>query len=226
VLACIGVGFLLGVAEEVLAIRPLRSKGAHGELVTTLGVAVLLDGVAVLIWGTNPHFVNFGTATPLSVFGGRIYPAEVALVLVGLGGAVVADTYTRRTLFGKMSLAAAEDRDAARLRGIDVSKLSLLSFGLAGAVCMVGGLLVAAKTGASAGLGAAFAVKGFVALAIGGFGSQKGALVGGMAAGLVEAFAARYAGASYQNLSVFVLLVALLMVRPTGLFGEKGQRVV
>jgi branched-chain amino acid transport system permease protein len=222
----VAIGFLGGMVEERIAIRPLQGRGMHGELVTTLGVAVLLDGLAVRLWGSDPLFVTFGSSRPLDVLGGRLFVSDLTLIVLGVVLALGAELVLTRTIWGRMNLATAEDRDAARLRGINVGRLSLLAFGLAGALCMGMGVFVAAKTTALASLGDAFAIKGFVALAIGGFGSQKGALVGGMTAGLVEAVSARYLNASWQDISVFILLLVVLMVRPTGLFGEKEQRVV
>jgi branched-chain amino acid transport system permease protein len=227
IVAGAGLGALLGLVEERVAIRPLRGLGFHGELVTTLGVAVLLDGVAVLLWGSQPLTVDFfGPNAAVTIWTGRIYPAEVALIGIGIAVAVGAELYSTRTMLGIANLATAEDRVAARLRGINVERLSLLAFALAGALCMGLGMFVGPKTAASVDLGDNLAIKGFVALAIGGFGSQKGALAGGMAAGLAEALAARTLGADYQNAAVFLLLLFVLLVRPTGLFGEKEQRVV
>jgi branched-chain amino acid transport system permease protein len=227
IIAGAGLGALVGLLEERVAIRPLQGLGFHGELVTTLGVAVLLDGLAVLIWGSLPLPVDFiGPQSAITFLTGRVYPAELALIGIGISVAIGAELYSSRTLLGITNLATSEDRVAARLRGINVERLSLFAFALAGAVCMGLGLFVAAKTSASPDLGDNLAIKGFVALAIGGFGSQKGALVGGLTAGLIEAGAARYLSADYQNASVFVLLLIVLMVRPTGLFGEREQRVV
>lgn len=226
VLGGLVIGLLIGMLEEVIAIRPLRGRGLHAELVTTLGVATLLDGVAILIWGSNPLFVDFGPSEPFNVFGGQILVSDIALLGVGVVAAVGLEVLLKRTVWGRVNLATAEDRDAAKLRGINVGGLSLVAFGLAGAIGMGLGVFVAAKTTALASLGSALAIKGFVALAIGGFGSQKGALIGGMTVGLVEAFSSRYLDVNWQNIMVFVLLLIVLIVRPTGLFGEKEQRVV
>jgi branched-chain amino acid transport system permease protein len=227
IVAGAGLGALLGIVEERVAIRPLQGLGFHGELVTTLGVAVLLDGLAVILWGSLPLPIDFfGPNSAVTILTGRIYPVEVALIGIGIGVAVGAELYSTRTVLGITNLATAEDRVAARLRGINVQRLSLFAFALAGAICMGLGVFVGPKTAATVDLGDNLAIKGFVALAIGGFGSQKGALVGGLAAGLAEALAARTLGADYQNLVVFLLLLLVLLVRPTGLFGEREQRVV
>lgn len=225
--AAVLLGALLGLVEEFTAIRPLQGLGVHGELVTTLGVAVLLDGVAIIIWGSQPLPVPFfGSQGVLTIFSGRILPAELTLIGLACAVAVGAELFSRRTDFGLTGLATAEDRVASMLRGINVRSHSLISFGLAGALCMALGPFVAPKTFASFDLGVSLALKGFVALAIGGFGSQKGALIGGLVAGLVEAMAARYFGVSYQNIAIFALLLFVLMIRPIGLFGEREQRQI
>jgi branched-chain amino acid transport system permease protein len=148
------------------------------------------------------------------------------LIALACSIALGAELITRRTNLGLASLATAEDRIAAMLRGIDVRTLSIGSFAVAGALCVAVGPFLAPKTFATFDLGDNLAIKGFVALAIGGFGSQKGALIGGLFTGLVEAGAARYLGAGYQTLSIFILLLAVLLVRPTGLFGEASVRAV
>ncbi|HUX87190.1 MAG TPA: branched-chain amino acid ABC transporter permease, partial [Chloroflexota bacterium] len=210
---------------EEAAIRPLRGAGLHGELVTTLGVAVFLDGVAVIIWGNQPLAVPFfGSEQALTVFSGRVLPAELILIVVGVAVAIGAEAFSHWTTFGLTSLATAEDWVAAMLRGINVRALSVGSFAAAGALAMAAGPFVAPKTFASFDLGDALAIKGFVALAIGGFGSQKGALIGGIVTGLVEAVTARYLGVTFQELAIFGLLLVVLMIRPVGLFGEHEQR--
>jgi branched-chain amino acid transport system permease protein len=221
------IGAVISIVEERIAIRPLQGQGQHGELITTLGFAVLMAGIASLVWGSDPLPVPFfGSDRALTVLYGRVLPDELALIALASTMALGADLITRRTNLGLASLATAEDRIAAMLRGINVRTLSIGSFAVAGALCVAAGPLLAPKTFATFDLGDNLALKGFVALAIGGFGSHKGALVGGLITGLVEAGAARYFDVGYQNLAVFILLLGVLLVRPTGLFGERSHRAV
>lgn len=222
--AALGVG-VIALIEELTAIRPVR--GAHAHLVTTLGMATLLDGVTRLIWGD--HVLKVPPPVPdvtLTFLGGRVSAVEIALI-VGIVMITAALTvYSRNSLTGLALLAMAEDRDAARLRGIDVERLALVAFVFTGVLAGLTGPLVGPKTFAVATLGAALALKGFVALAIGGFGSLPGALVGGFAVGLVESLSGRWLGSELSTIMVFVVLLLVLVLRPTGLFGTARERVV
>lgn len=227
-LAGFAIGGLIGAIEERIAVRLLPGHGTHGELVTTVGFAVIIEGMALAIWGSNPQPVAsvLPTDNVLTLFGGRVYPHELLLIGCGFGVVILGELLSRRTRLGLASLATAEDRVAAILRGINVGRLSIGSYVLACGICVALGPIVASATYASATIGDALNLKAFVALAIGGFGSPKGALVGGLAAGLVEALTGRYLNASFENLAVLLLLLAVLMVRPMGLFGERVERMV
>jgi branched-chain amino acid transport system permease protein len=139
---------------------------------------------------------------------------------------VVLIIYARSSMIGLATLAMAEDREAAALRGVNVRALALGAFALSGVLAGVLGPVVGAKTFAVATLGSALALKGFVALALGGFGSLTGGLIGGLAIGMIEEFTARYLGSSYSTLIVFAVLLLVLMTRPSGLFGTVRERMV
>ncbi|MFZ3416288.1 branched-chain amino acid ABC transporter permease [Arthrobacter sp. 3Tela_A] len=223
----IGMIVVAGIAylEFVLAIRPVRDH--HNILVTTLGAAVLLDGTAQLLWGGEPLKVPFLAGdNAIDFFGGRVYPVEIALVAVVavlVGGFAV---YGRMSLTGLALRGMSEDNEAAQLRGVNVRRLALMTFVFAGALAGLLGVFVGPKTFAVATLGAALALKGFVVLAIGGFGSMPGAAVGGIIVGLTEALAARYLGGEYALLAVFALLITILLLRPSGLFVRAKERTV
>lgn len=224
VLATVTV-MILAAIEELVAVRPVADH--QTQLVTTLGVATLLNGATQLIWGTEPLTVPFfGANGPITILGGRTYPVEIALLVVAIVLVIVLGQVSKRTMTGLAMTGLAEDREAAMLRGVNVRRLALGAFAFSGAMAGVLGLFVGPKTFAVATLGAALAIKGFVALAIGGFGSLPGALVGGLTVGLVEAFTALWAGAQYSNVVVFALLIVVLLVKPAGLFGTVRERVV
>jgi branched-chain amino acid transport system permease protein len=224
VFAAVVVG-ALAVAEERLAIRLVHAT--EGQLVTTVGVATMLDGATQLIWGAQPLTVPFLSSTRVwTGFGGRVRPVEMLLILVAILLALVLLAYSRWTMIGLATLAMAEDREAAALRGINVRALALGAFAVSGGLAGLLGPVVGPQTFAVATLGSALALKGFVALALGGFGSIAGGLIGGLTVGLAEEYSIRYLGSSYSNLIVFGILLFVLMVRPTGLFGQRRERVV
>ncbi|WP_104054354.1 branched-chain amino acid ABC transporter permease [Arthrobacter sp. 9E16] len=216
-----GIAYL----EFVLAIRPVKDQ--HNVLVTTLGAAVLLDGSAQLLWGGEPLKVPFFAGdSAIDIFGGRVYPVEIALVLVVAVLVIGFAVYGRVTLTGLALRGMSEDSEAAQLRGVNVRNLALMTFIFAGALAGLLGVIVGPKTFAVATLGTALALKGFVVLAIGGFGSMPGAAVGGVIVGLTEALAARYLGGEFAVLAVFILLIVILLLRPSGLFVRTKERTV
>lgn len=216
---------VIAAIEERIAIRPVGDM--HNILVTTLGASILLDGIAQLTWGTQPLTVPFfGGDEAFTLLGGRAYPVELFLIALAVLLVVALGIYSRRSLTGLALLGMAEDREAALLRGVNVRRMAFLAFVAAGALAGFAGMFVGSKTFAVSTLGAALALKGFVVLAIGGFGSMPGTLVGGTLVGLAEAFASRYLGGEYANLAVFLILITILMVRPAGLFVRTKERVV
>lgn len=229
----IAIGFGVGLLNELLAIRPLHwaTKGrqavGHTELVTTVGYATVLIGVAGVLWGVNALPVEFpGANTTIEFLGGRLFPLQLAIIGTAVVVGVGLHFWATKTRWGLASLAVAEDRVAASARGINVTFLSLLSFAMAGALAGGVGVLTAPITFATTGLGNALALSGFVAIAIGGLGSQLGSTVGGFFIGLVAAFSARYVGASYEDVAIFVLLLLTLMFRPGGLGSSVRARSV
>ena len=221
---------LMGGIEEIIAVRPLRrgrGSTAHGELVTTLGVAIMLDGIAYVVWGSNPIRVPFpGPTHVLTIFGGRVLPIEFFIIGATLVVVLGLRWVFHHTKIGLACLATAEDRQAAQLRGINVQRLGLGAFAAAGALGGASAILVGPQTFAVYNTGDSIALLGFLALAIGGYGSFGGALLGGLTTGLVEAFTERYIGVNYDYPVLFGLLLIILLARPTGLFGQGTMRVV
>ncbi|WP_182358862.1 branched-chain amino acid ABC transporter permease [Tomitella gaofuii] len=223
-LAAAVVAVIAGI-EDLTAVWPVKDR--HTQLVTTLGVATLLGGACQLIWGNQPLSVPFLSYNdPVDFLGGRTYPVELALIAAAVLLVAVLTWLSKRTMLGQALIGISEDTEAATLRGISVRKLALGAFVFSGALAGVLGLLVGPKTFAVATLGTALAIKGFVALAIGGFGSLPGCLIGGFVVGLAESLTALHWGAQYSSLMVFAVLLVLLLARPTGLFGRTAERVV
>jgi branched-chain amino acid transport system permease protein len=224
IIAALIVGGVAAIEERV-AIRPV--KDPHNLLVTTLGASIIIEGVAQLLWGGEPHRVPFFFGDQvLDFFGGRVYPVELALVVAVVLLVLGLTQYSKRSLTGIALLGMSEDREAAQLRGVNVRRFAFLAFVFTGVLAGFMGVFVGPKTYAVATLGASLALKGFVVLAIGGFGSLWGTLAGGLIVGLTESLATRYIGGDYANLSIFFILIVILMVKPTGLFTRRRERAV
>jgi len=221
------VGFAISAVEERIAVRPLTGSGVHGELVTTVGWSVMMQGSVLRIWGSEPREVpGVVPYRIVSVLGGRITVGEVVLIATAIVLSVGVHVWSRSTLLGIASLAAAEDREAAMLRGVNTRRLAVCAFGIAGGLMAALGPIVGPKTYAVFSIGSVVVIKAFFAMSIGGFGSTIGALIGGFSVGIIEAMTNRHLGTNYVNIVLFVLFMTLLLVHPTGLFGEKRVRVV
>ncbi len=225
------VGAAIGALEELLAIRRLATRmngpSGHSELVTTLGIATILTGLAVAFFGSDPQQITELANLPaFDLLGGRTNTIDVLLIAAAIVLALIVGLVTRRTMVGLSSLAASEDRSAAMLRGVNVSSLGLIAFAVAGGLLALLGPLVAAKTYATYDLGDTLAVKSFVSVAIGGFGSYFGAVLGGFIVGVLEMVSAFYLGSQWQSLVVFVLLLVVLVALPNGITGRARERAV
>ena len=221
------IGFSLGAIEERVAIRPVVGKGTHAELITTIGIGIILDGLASLLWGTQPFQVPFfGSITPIKIAGGYVEPVEVIVIGVAVVVPIALELWSRHSLLGLACLASSEDRQAAMVRGINTRRVSLIAVAAAAGFAGLLGPLVGPQTYAVYNIGDTLAITAFVAMAIGGFGSYLGSMVGGFTIGIIEQFSVRYLSAEYQNVILFGALVTLLMLRPAGLFRTARVRVV
>lgn len=220
------VGVVVSVLVELVAIRPLREAG-FSVLVTTVGAAVLIQGIAVLIWGADAKLVNFpGSDEPFRLLGGALLPIDVTLLVIAVALGVGLELATHRTRWGAAGRATTEDSQAASLRGINIRWVVVTAFALSGLVAGAVAPLVAAKAYADVTLGTNMVVYGFIALAIGGFGSYLGSLLGGLITGVVQLQIANRVDSSYALLILFGVVLLVLLVRPTGLLGHRSVRVV
>lgn len=221
------IGAVIGIVTELVAIRPIAGSGMHGELVTTIGVSTIIQGFVVLVWGPDVRQVGALLSDRIVDLGGaRISVDGILLVVIAVAASLGLWAWSRFTLGGVASLACAEDRQAATLRGINVNRLSILALAASGALGAAVGPIVGTQTLAVVTVAAAVTIKAFVALTIGGFGSFPGALIGGFIVGIVESAGGRYIGGNFSLILLFALLLAVLLFRPSGLFGRRMERVI
>jgi branched-chain amino acid transport system permease protein len=216
-LACtLAVAGVLGVGMlfERLAIRPARGQPMTVLLVITLGTSTLLRGVAQVGWGKDPlSLPAFSGTEPLWVGPVALLP-QALWVMGGIATTALALWYFfDHTVAGKAMLAAAENPLAAEMIGIDVVATGRLAFGLSAVVGALAGVLVAPITFVSYDGGTMMGLKGFVAATLGGMGSIPGAIGGGLCLGVLEALIAGYLSSLYRDVTSFVVLTAVLVVR-------------
>ena len=212
----------VGIAAERLAVEPLQgARSSIAWVVSTLAVGLMLRSGAASTWGKAPlpFPAPFGSGRVM-VGGVAFVPQEALTLLLAVGAMLALEGLRRRTILGKAMRATAFNPDAARLVGIDTATTSLLAFGASAVLAALAGILIAPLSNASSEMGTLLGIKGFAAAAVGGLGTFHGALAGGLILGLVEILAAGLLWPGFSDLAAFLLLILLLLLRPTGLFGR------
>lgn len=221
----------LNVVIERVAYRPLRSAPRLAPLITAIGISIMLQTVAMLIFGRS--FQNFPTllpTTPLEFFGASITPAQIMILIVTavmLAGLII---LVEKTKLGRAMRATAENPRVAGLMGVNSDNVIVLTFALGAALAAVAGVMWGANYAiAHFAMGFLPGLKAFTAAVLGGIGNLYGAMVGGMLLGLVESLGAGYIGdltnnflgSNYQDIFAFIVLILVLTVRPSGIMGER-----
>ena len=222
------VGCLLGVVLEKAAIAPaLKTGSAVSWILATVALGIIARNAAERIWGTDDaRFPAPLGDDPLTFLGVRVLPQE--LLVIGAAALIMSgvELFRRKSIWGKAVTAVAADKDAAALMGINVPLVITFSFVLSSAIAAVGGVLVAPLTLAGATMGTLLGTKAYAVAIVGGLQSGLGVLVGGLLLGLSEQFTARYVSTGYKDTPGFVLLILILLVKPSGLFGKKTIKKV
>ena len=220
-MACMATSFLI----ERLAYRPLRHAPKLAPLITAIGVSFMLQALAMLIWGREHFpFPEVFPAERITLFGNvGITLREIIIVAVSMlmmGGLFV---LVNRTRLGRAMRATAENENVTALMGVNPNKVISATFMIGAALAAVAGVLFASNYGGKVHFYMGFipGMKAFVAAVLGGIGNIPGALVGGLVLGLVEALGAGYISAEYEDVFAFVVLVAVLVFRPSGLLGQR-----
>ncbi|MCF3946463.1 branched-chain amino acid ABC transporter permease [Acidiphilium sp. AL] len=213
-----------GVALEFVAYRPLRKADRLAAVVSALGASMLIENGIMLIWGPEVRVFPSGLlpATTWHVAGASISFVEVMIIIVSVVLMAALYGFVNHTRFGTAIRAAAIDQDAARLMGINVNRVISSVFVIGPALGAVGGLFIGLYyREAYFTMGWTYGLNAFIAAIIGGIGNIPGAMLGGVLLGLFNAFAAGYVSSSWQNAITFALLIAILLIRPSGLLGER-----
>ena len=216
---------LLGVIVEVLAYRPLRKASSLAVLITAIGVSYLLQNAALLIWGSAPK--TFSSVVPfgsVSLFNGDLIITGESIVTVAACVVIMIclTVFTKKSRMGKAMRAVSEDKDAAQLMGINVNKIISLVFFIGAGLGGIAGVMVGMYYGQiSFTMGWLYGLKAFTAAILGGIGNIPGAMLGGLLLGVVETLAASYLSIGWKDAVAFFILIIILVVRPTGLLGER-----
>ncbi len=227
----ISVCMALGYGIERIAYRPLRHAPRLAPLITAIGVSIVLQNLAMLIWGRDYHSFPQLFANHAHRIGGAIIN-DIQIVIVVAAFLMMAGLMlvVHRTRLGRAMRAVAENQHAAQLMGVDVNRVVSITFMIGSALAAVAGVMVSANYGlAHYYMGFLLGLKAFTAAVLGGIGNLRGAMLGGLLLGLIESLGAGYIGditggfmgSQYQDVFAFLVLIAVLIFRPSGLLGER-----
>lgn len=226
-LLAVVIAVAVGLALHRLAIEPARGAGVVTLIIITIGASIFLRGVAQIVFDKRFHSLPplFGTE-PIRFGGAAILPQSLVVLAGAAIIVVLLWIFIDRTLMGKAVIATASNKLAARLVGIDTSRIVGLSFAVSAAIGAVAGILITPMTLTSYDVGTLLALKGFAAAMLGGIGIAFGAVLGGLILGMLEAFSAGYLSSSYKDAVAFLVILGVLFVMPQGLLGRsKIERV-
>lgn len=227
-LAAIVFCLLLGVTTEKIAYKPLRGASPLAVLITAIGVSYLLQSTAQMIFGSAPKMVLIADLGNLNI-GGLKLPVYT---LVTLGCSIVImlalSIFVKYTKVGRAMIAVSEDKGAAQLMGINVNGIITLTFAIGSSLAAFAGFFMLLKSPSLTNtLGAMPGIKAFTAAVIGGIGSIPGAMLGGILIGIVEAISLTIPSiAAYTDAIEFLILIIILLVRPSGVLGKKRREKV
>ena len=225
--AAVVVATLIGAMLEKLAVEPARGAPVVTLIIITIGASILLRGIATLVWDKKIHAVPaFTGERPIMLGSAALLPQVLWVVGISAAAVTLLWWFFNRTLTGKAMLAVSHNRLAARLVGISVRRVLLVSFALSAALGALAGILIAPISFTSWDVGVMLGLKGFAAAILGGLGSGPGAVVGGLALGLVEALGAGYLSSAYKDVFAFLIILAALVFLPDGLFGRRAAERV
>jgi branched-chain amino acid transport system permease protein len=210
-----------GVVERLGVRRAMAIKSEAGWIMATIALGIIFKNVAENIWGRDAlKFPSPLPETPIDVGGVRVLPMEVVIVIGAIVLMLAVELFNRRSIFGKAVVATAADRDAAGLMGINTGLVITFSYALSSMTAAFAGVLVAPVTLTGATMGAVLGLKAFAVAIIGGLSSGLGVVVGGLILGITETMTGYYISSGYKDVPGLVLLLLVLSVKPSGLFGR------
>ncbi len=227
VLVCVATGVLV----ERVAYRPLRNAPRLAPLITAIGVSIVLQNLAMIIWGRQ--YLSFPPVSAPQVYewhGATVSNVQLLIVAVAALTMGALLLLVQRTRLGRAMRATAQHREVAGLMGVDVNRVIAATFAVGSALAAVAGLLITAYYGiAHYNMGFLLGLKAFSAAVLGGIGNIPGALLGGLLLGVIESLGAGYIGdltggflgSHYQDIFAFFILILVLIFRPSGLLGER-----
>ena len=212
---------VLGLGLEQAVFRPLRDN-IQMQIVASLGLILVIQNGVVALWGPNGLQMRVPAAETIVRLGALSFTAQHLVIVATVAATVIAlQLFLTRTRLGTAIRATSQNADAAAVVGIDASRIFLLTFVIASALAALGGALLGPLFLIFPQMGDLPLLKGLTAIVLGGMGSIPGAIVGGFAIGIIEAVSTLFIATDYRDMVVFAMLIAMLLIRPWGLFGVR-----
>lgn len=218
---------LLGLVVERTLVRPFAERGSDSWLMATVAGGILLDNIVLFTFGKEPRSLPSPLASnPVEVLGAGVYPLQLVIPVVGIAIAVALQIVFRRTTLGKVLLAVVQNREAARLMGINARVVIAVSFAIAAVLAGIAGLLIAPLFSVHSEMGMLFGLKAFAVAILGGITSAPGVVIAGLIYGVTEALVTAYLGSTYTHIVVFSVIILALTLMPNGLLGRAAVNKV
>ncbi len=224
VLAAVLITMIVGALIEVLFIRWLHKPSVLRMIIITIGLSILIREIALHIWGEGVKALPYFTGTSVSSIKlGGVFVSPQVIWVVGISAVMVAllSFFFNYTIAGRQMRACSANREAARLCGINAKNMVTLSFALSAAIGALGGCIVSPITYVQYDSGTPLAIKGFTVAILGGLGNSFAAVAAGLLLGILESFSIWVMPAAYKDVIAISILLVILFVRPSGLFGSR-----
>lgn len=231
IVGAIPVCVVVSLMIERVAYRPLRGAPRLAPLTTAIGVSILLQALAMMVWGRQRlPFPEVISSESIRVFGALITPTQIILMVVAVVAMVTLVILVEKTKMGRAMRATSENPRVAGLMGVDSNRVIVMTFAIGAVLAAIAGVMWAANySTAHATMGVVPGLKAFAAAVLGGIGNIYGAMLGGILLGLIESLGAGYLGeltngvfgSNYQDIFAFVVLIIVLTLRPSGIMGER-----
>jgi branched-chain amino acid transport system permease protein len=217
-----------GAFVERIGVRPaIKIKSEFGWIMSTIALGIIFKNVAENIWGRDDlKFPSPLPEAPLKVFGANVMPMEILVIGGALLMMLAVELFNRKSIYGKAVVATFNDRDAAKLMGINTGLVITFSYALSSMSAAFAGVLIAPLTLTGATMGSVLGLKAFAVAIIGGLTSGMGIIVGGIILGIAETTTGFYISTGYKDVPGLVLLLFVLAVKPAGLFGKSAIKKV
>lgn len=220
-LAAMAVGFALGIAVERLAYRPVRDASPINAFIVALGLTMIAEGANLRLFGADQIVIPTGLQSVFRLGAFTLTELRLYIVLLTVALVLAMTLYIQRSKTGYAIRALAQNRQAAILMGVDVSRITMLVFAMSSMLGVAAAIMIGALFAIAPGVGEGLAIKGFSVLILGGLGSIPGAIVGGLVLGVTEALAAGFISSAYKDVIAFLVMIVVLLVRPQGLMGKR-----